>query len=101
MRFGTGGVYEGTADYVRYVQTAAILELVHSATGILPQSTTCLRFSVFGQVVYGRSCEGTHYDYINPTLFTSLFDVGRGRLIPQFSKELSCVSGYVGCVEYD
>jgi len=43
LKFGKGHIYEGTADYVRYVQTVAILELVHSATGThspVPESSS-------------------------------------------------------------
>jgi very-long-chain (3R)-3-hydroxyacyl-CoA dehydratase len=35
MQLGPGDIFEGTVDYVTYVQTAAVLELIHSAVGIL------------------------------------------------------------------
>lgn len=60
MKFGAGRVYEGTADYVRYVQTAAILELLHSATG---KSLSCIQFIVYSCVVSSyehRTCMRSH-----------------------------------------
>ena len=81
---GPSHFYE-TADFVRYVQTLAVLELVHSATGIIDVVWTLIP----------RTCSCSDYDDFVTSFLPNLHCMGDCATIPTFDSAFVCISSYV------